>query len=185
MYEIVIDIETTGLDKLVDTPIQIAFEILNDRKQSLDRGDFYIYPDHPLSPVITRLTGIDQRILSRRGYRNGPATRKYMDLIWKYQPCTLVGHNLISFDYPILHNWMERFYAAKFKQPPIVKLVDTMHLASINFRTKKWLKLEECARRLDILFNKEQLHNAIEDVKLTKAVYLALIKSISIDSIFE
>lgn len=174
MYEIVIDIETTGLDKLVDTPIQIAWCVLKERKV-LEEYNFYINPGRFLNPIITRLTGIDWDLLKARGYGNGPATRKYMDLVWKYQPCTLVGHNLISFDFPILHNWMEQFYKGKFKQPPIVKLIDTMHLASIKFKTTKWLKLEECAKKLDILFNKEQLHNAIEDVKLTKTVYLALL----------
>jgi len=182
MYEIVIDIETTGLDKLVDTPIQIAWTVLTvwttapfPGRKVLEEGSFYIRPEKLLREIITRKTGITQETLNSKGYNNVPATRKYMDLIWKYQPCTLVGHNLISFDYPILHNWMERYYRGKFKQPPIVKLVDTMHLASIKFKTTKWLKLEECAKRLDILFNKEQLHNAIEDVKLTKAVYLALL----------
>ena len=173
MYEIIIDIETTGLDKLVDTPIQIAWIVLK-RRERVGGGNFYINPDILLPKVITSLTGIDQKLLTARGYTNGPATRKYMDLIWQFQPCTLVGHNLISFDYPILHNWMEQYYSGKFKQPPIVKLIDTMHLASIKWKTSKWLKLEECGKRLDILFNKEQLHNAIEDVKLTKEVYLGL-----------
>lgn len=175
MYYIVIDIETTGLDKLKDTPIQIAFVILNDRKQEVDGGSYYINPTNPISPIITSITGITQEVLSTKGYANSVAARKYMDLIWQYQPCKLIGHNLIAFDYPILHNWMERFYQGKFKQPPLVGLIDTMHLASIKFKTKKWLKLEECARRLEILFNKEQLHNAIEDVNLTKAVYLSLL----------
>jgi len=175
MYDIIIDIETTGLDKLLDDPIQIAFIILNDRKQQVKEGSFYINSTNHLSSVITRLTGITQEILQTRGYASSVATRKYMDLVWQYQPATLVGHNLISFDYPILHNWMERHFEGEFKQPPIVQLIDTMHLASAVFKTKKWLKLEECARRLDILFNKEQLHNATEDVKLTKAVYLELL----------
>ena len=174
MYKIVIDIETTGLNKLVDTPIQIAWNTLKEKKL-VEEGSFYINPGFPLSSIITRITGITQETLVERGYGNGPATRKYMDLIWKWQPCTLVGHNLISFDFPILHNWMERFYKGKFKQPPVVKLIDTMHLASIKWKTKKWFKLEECGKKLDILFNKEQLHNAIEDVKLTKEVYLALL----------
>jgi len=175
MYYIVIDIETTGLDKLLDDPIQVAFEILSDKKQGLDGGSFYVNSTNNLSPAITRLTGITQEVLQTQGYANSVAARKYMDLIWQYQPATLVGHNLISFDYPILHNWMERHYSGRFKQPPIAQLIDTMHLASIKFKTTKWLKLEECAHRLDILFNKEQLHNAIEDVKLTKAVYLTLL----------
>lgn len=173
MYEIIIDIETTGLDKLVDTPIQIAWSILLKRKE-VDRESFYINPTNPVPSAITAYTGITQKTLTTRGYANVPATRRYMDLIWHHQPCTLIGHNLIAFDYPILHNWMERFYSGKFKQPPIVKLIDTMHLASIKWKTQKWLKLEDCAKRLDILFNKEQLHNAIEDVKLTREVYLGL-----------
>ena len=176
MYEIVIDIETTGLDKLVDTPIQIAWCVLGIGRKPLEEGSFYVKPDIALSPIITRLTGITPEILSQRGYGNGPATRKYMDLIWRFQPCTLVGHNLISFDYPILHNWMECFYRGRFKQPPVVKLVDTMHLASVKWKTKKWMKLEDCATRLDILFNREQLHNAIEDARLTKEVYLGLLE---------
>ena len=174
MYEIIIDIETTGLDKLKDTPIQIAWSVLKKRK-SVEAGSFYINPDILLPKIITSITSITQETLTARGYRNGPATRKYMDLIWQFQPCTLVGHNLISFDYPILHNWMERFYTGKFKQPPVVKLVDTMHLASIKWKTKKWLKLEECGKRLDILFNKEQLHDARADVALTREVYLGLL----------
>ena len=99
-----------------------------------------------------------------------------MDLIWRLQPCTLIGHNLVAFDYPILHNWMERFYRGRFKQPPIVKLIDTMHMASVKWKVKKWLKLEECANRLNIVFNKEQLHNALADARLTKEVYLGLLE---------
>lgn len=175
MYEVIIDIETTGLDKLVDTPIQIAWSVLGTGRKQLEEGSFYINPHSPLPQVITRLTGITDEILLARGYGNGPATRKYMELIWRLQPCTLVGHNLISFDYPILHNWMERFHMGRFKQPPIVKLVDTMHLASVKWKTKKWMKLEDCATRLDILFNREQLHNAMEDVRLTREVYLGLL----------
>jgi len=175
MYEVIIDIETTGLDKLKDTPIQIAWSVLGIGRKSLEEGSFYINPGSKLPEVITRLTGITQETLTQRGYDNAPAARKYMDLIWRLQPCTLVGHNLISFDYPILHNWMEHFYKGRFKQPPIVKLIDTMHMASMKWKTKKWLKLEECARRLEILFNKEQLHNAVQDVRLTKEVYLGLL----------
>ena len=178
MYEIVIDIETTGLDKLVDTPIQIAWCVLSNKREPLEEGSFYINPGKPLKEVITRITGIDDETLASRGYANGPAARKYMDLIWRLQPCTLVGHNLISFDYPILHNWMERFYSGRFKQPPVVKLVDTMHMASVVWKTNKWLKLEECGKRLDVIFNKEQLHNAIADVRLTREVYLGLLNCI-------
>jgi len=176
MYEIVIDVESTGLDKLVDTPIQIAWSVLGHRRKFLEEGSFYINPEVPLPSIITSMTGITEKTLQTRGYGNGPATRKYMDLIWRLQPCTLIGHNLISFDYPVLHNWMERFYSGRFKQPPVVSLVDTMHMASVKWKTRKWLKLEDCAKRLDILFNKEQLHNAIEDVRLTREVYLALLE---------
>ena len=176
MYYIILDIETTGLDKLKDTPIQIAWQVLNDRKQEMEKGSYYINPIKLISSRIIAITGITQETLTIRGYVDKVAAKKYMQLIWKWQPCTLVGHNLISFDFPILHNWMERFYPGRFKQPPIVALEDTMHMASIKWNTKKWLKLEECGKRLDILFNKEQLHNAETDVALTKAVYLELIK---------
>uniref|UniRef100_A0A6H1ZCZ3 Putative exonuclease n=1 Tax=viral metagenome TaxID=1070528 RepID=A0A6H1ZCZ3_9ZZZZ len=175
MYHIVIDIETTGLDKLLDNPIQIAWIVLSDSKGQVGKGSFYINSTNNLNPLITRLTGITQETLQTQGYANSVAAKKYMDLVSQYQPATLIGHNLISFDYPILHNWMERYFAGKFKQPPLVGLIDTMHLASVKFKTKKWLKLEDCAKRLEILFNREQLHNAIEDVKLTKEVYLALL----------
>ena len=174
MYHIVMDIETTGLDKLKDTPIQIAWNVLKEKKL-IEEGAFYIKPDIALPEIITRITGMKEEILTTQGYANSVGTKKYMDLIWQYQPATLIGHNLISFDYPILHNWMESFYPGRFKQPPIVQLIDTMHLASVKFKTKKWTKLEDCGKRLDILFNKEQLHNAIADVRLTKEVYLALL----------
>ena len=175
MYEIILDIETTGLNKFNDYPIQIAWEVLNFQRKQIEKGHFYIRSKPFLSPKIEKLTEITQDFLNKNGLSNLVASERYMSLIWRWQPCTLVGHNLISFDYPILHNWMEKFFEGHFKQPPVASLIDTMHMASGVFKTKKWLSLEECARRLGILFNKEQLHNAVEDVRLTKAVYLALL----------
>jgi DNA polymerase III alpha subunit (gram-positive type) len=176
MYYLIVDIETTGLNKLKDTPIQIAWQVLNNKRQKVGKGSYYINPIKPISKTVIAITGIAQETLSARGYIDTVAANKYRQLVWKWQPCTLVGHNLIGFDFPILHNWLERFYSGPFKQPPIVALEDTMHMASIKWHTKKWLKLEECGRRLEILFNKEQLHNAEADVALTTAVYLGLIE---------
>ena len=70
MYEIVIDIETTGLDKLVDTPIQIAWCVLGNERKFLEEGSFYINPGRALTEVITRITGIDDEILASRGWAN-------------------------------------------------------------------------------------------------------------------
>lgn len=175
MFEIVLDIETTGVNKFEDYPIQIAWQTLNFERKTIEKGDFYIWSKPFLSPKIEEITGITQDFLRENGLSNLKGTTRYMNLIRRWQPCTLVGHNLIASDYPILHNWMERFFEGRFKQPPITKLVDTMHMASTKFHTRRWLPLEECARRLDIIFNKDQLHNAKMDASLTKAVYLTLL----------
>jgi len=175
MYTLIIDIETTGVDSLKDTPIQLAWIALNGGHKEVGKGSFFILPNAKLSEKVVKITGITNKELQLKGYSNTAGAKKYMDLVWNYQPCTLVGHNLIAFDFPFLHNWMERFYNGTFKQPPIARLEDTMHLAGIHFKTRKWLKLEECGNRLEILFNKEQLHDARADVELTKAVYLSLL----------
>ena len=175
MYRVIIDIETTGLDILRDTPIQIAAIVLNDSLNEVSDFSFFVNPFKRISQKVESITGITNEELLKHGYIDSVATKRYMDFIWKWQPCTLVGHNLISFDFPMLTNWLQTYFQGKFKQPPIASLVDTMHLASIKFKTRKWLKLEDCGKRLDIIFNKEQLHNAIADVRLTKAVYLALL----------
>lgn len=173
MYEIIVDTETTGLDKQKDSPIQIAFCVMNMRKP-IEEGTFLIRSTNHLDHTITELTGITQRDLNERGYSNATATKKWMDFIWKWQPCSLVGHNLINFDFPIIFNWMDRHFQGHFKHPPVTSLVDTMHLCSTFFGVKKWLRLEDCASRLSIKFDRSKLHNALEDVALTRAVYLAI-----------
>jgi DNA polymerase III alpha subunit (gram-positive type) len=172
------DIETTGLDKFKDQPIQIAYLVTTeqDRRKVQEQGCFFVVPDKRITQFITRKTGITNEMVRTRGYANHVATGLWHKLVWKYQPCRLVGHNFINFDLHMILNWLERFHPNKFKHPPLTEVVDTMFLAQKRLKTRKWPKLSKTAIFLKIPFVESELHNAVADVELTWKVYRELKK---------
>jgi len=176
VYEIICDIETTGLDKFKDQPIQLAYLVTNENNRSkiLRQGSFYIVPETRITKFITRKTGITNETVRTRGCANHVATKMWHDLVWSFQPCRLIGHNFINFDLHMILNWLERFHPNKFKHPPLTEVVDTMFLAQGLLKTRRWPKLSKTAIFLKIPFVEEELHNATKDVELTWKVYRIL-----------
>ena len=173
MYEIVIDIETTGLNILEDVPIELGYVVYYGREE-INSGSFYIRPHRkhlPLNPQIVKITGIDEERLEKHGISTAEATQRWHNLVWRYQPCTLVGYNLLNFDFPMIQNWLATYHSVRFKHPPIAKISDVMHMVGIAVKTRSWLKLREAAELLQVSFAEEDLHTALGDVRLTYKIY--------------
>ena len=100
----------------------------------------------------------------------------WKNIVWRYQPARLLGYNLINFDLPILQRLLQQYGTGKFKHPPLEGVVDVMFLTQRFFQTRKWPKLSEAMNRLNISYKEEDLHDALTDVKMTWAVYEALIR---------
>lgn len=181
MYEITFDIETTGLDLLKDIPIQVGAVVhqvgrkTGDRETALAEVLWHTVAPHPLPAIITKITGLTNKILQEKGYTPSLSAKKWHELVWKYQPAILIGYNLINFDFPMLSNFLSTYTPGRFKHPPVFQILDVMHMASVYFHTRKWIKLSECAKRLGIPFDKELLHTALEDAILTQKCYVKML----------
>ena len=170
MYQIFFDLETTGLDITKESPIQIGAIACDEEFKVLDSFNHYVKTNKPLDPFIVNLTGITDEKLAKEGLAPKVVAEKWNNFIWKYQPCSLIGYNSISYDYPLLCNWLYRHVTGNFKLPPVHMLEDYMRNASVYFKTKKWLKLSATAERLGIDFEKGSLHGALADATLTKEI---------------
>jgi DNA polymerase III alpha subunit (gram-positive type) len=173
MNYLVCDIETSGLDLINDVPVQLAYEIHNGNTDKLIKlGSFYMKPPKPLSEEVQKVHGITNEFLDSPGVLTlAQGAGIYEQLFWNYRPIMIVGYNIINFDFPMIQNWLLRHNPKAFKHPPCITIIDVMHLASLYFKTFKWPKLSVAAKDLDIPFDKEELHNASGDVRLTWEVF--------------
>jgi len=170
MNFIVLDIETTGLDITRDNPIQIAWEVYNEKYKRLEQSSIYIKTNY-LHPKITEITKITIELLREKGITPQAAANVYHSLLWKYYPAVLVGYNIVNFDFPMIQNWLVRNIPGRFKHPPSLGIQDVMFMCCVTFNTRKWIKLVDAGKRFKIKFNSRALHNAGVDVNLTWKIF--------------
>ena len=173
---ITIDVETTGLSLITDVPIQVAFQARSAKGDLRSEGMWYHKIDKPLPKIITEITAITDKTLNEEGVSLLEGTKKYNQLIWGNQPAVLLGYNIINFDQPIIQNWLYNYRQVgnKFPFPPVMQIIDVMQLCSIYFKTKKWLKQSEAARRLGLDFDPKKLHDASYDIDLCWRIFWKL-----------
>jgi len=175
MNYITLDLETTGVDVQRDKPIQFAWVVHNSYNVRQTATKFLVNnQDIKVDPFIENLTGITNEEIREKGISPATAVQRYNTAVWSFQPAILVGYNLINFDLPILQNFLCENVPGRFKFPPLAGIWDVMHLCSKFFKTKKWLKLAEAGKKLDILFDADRLHDALADVNLTWAIFQEL-----------
>jgi DNA polymerase III epsilon subunit-like protein len=174
---IVVDLETTGVKVLEDLPVQLAYEVyfVNTEKKIWLQNEadcFWINPKpKSIDPQAEMTHGISQTFLDRKGEGLSLVASKWHSVIWNYHPTYLIGYNIINFDFPIIVNWLYHYSKGKFKFPPLLGILDVMFLAQRHFKMRGWPKLSESARKLNLEFNEEDLHDARDDVRLTWRVF--------------
>jgi DNA polymerase III subunit epsilon len=102
-----LDLESTGLDTENDEIIELG-AVLWDTESSIPCGLFSVLvkPDKPISPEITKITGLTNEILAKYAL---PKTVAYMDFseFAKEAEC-FVAHNGNMFDKPMLASNLKR-----------------------------------------------------------------------------
>lgn len=170
MYFITIDIETTGLDIYEDVPIQMALSVHDEKDRLVWEHSSYILTAQKLRPIITKITGLTDEILLSKGLSIADSIQQWKSVMHNFQPVTLLGYNIINFDFPMIQNWINTNSAGKFKFPPICAIVDVMIQIAAE-RKSKWLKLAKAAEVYDIDFVAADLHDAMADVRVTWELY--------------
>jgi DNA polymerase-3 subunit epsilon/ATP-dependent DNA helicase DinG len=158
---VALDIETTGLDSEKDAIIEIAAVRFNESRVEAEWQKL-INPGRRIPPFITQLTGItDQMVL-------------------KAPPLHAVLHELASFvgNFPILGQSI-RFDLSFLKRQHLFndnETIDTYELASILLPCASRYNLGALAQALGVLLPAD--HRALNDARVTRAVYLRLLEMV-------
>ncbi len=157
------DIETTGLDPEMDDIIEIA-AVISKNGVILDEYQCLVKTDKTLSPRITEITNITQKMLDDEGINIDDALRGFLEFAGD-RP--LAGQNIINFDMKFLQIQLQR----RLKTSIHNKLIDTLLIARVMIKKLKSYTLSNIGEYLGIYVDKEKLHRALNDVKLNAEVY--------------
>ncbi|MCY4561870.1 MAG: 3'-5' exonuclease [Flavobacteriaceae bacterium] len=159
----ILDLETTGLDVKKDRIVQIGIlKLSTDRTKPDQEYSQLLNPEMSISPESVEVHNITEQMVE-----NMPTFRqKALEIFDFIKGCDLCGFNLLRFDLRLL---ALEFYRVGFREFDFkkVKIVDVKNI----FHTKEPRTLSAavefyCHKKF------ENAHDALEDVKATKAVLI-------------
>lgn len=157
---VVLDTETTGLDRRDDAIIEIAMIAYDDGKE-VERFSTFINPGRPISPSASRVNHIHDADVA-----DAPSIDAVMpDVLRLLSGRVVIGHS-VTFDLAFLG------YAVPPEAGRLsVEYVDTIPLARRAFPGRSTYKLSALAR--DLGLSDTQEHRALGDVLLTARLFKA------------
>ena len=165
---VVVDLETSGLDKNRDYIIEVGAVKIEEGK-ICDKFATLVYTPQMkcLPPEVESLTGITYEQL-----KGAPLVEEVLQKLYKFaKDCTLVAHNL-PFDFAFLRNW--GFWCGVHFDEFEKDAIDTIDLAKQVLGDKvKNYKLATLADYFNIEFNH---HRALDYAEVTAKIFLELIK---------
>ena len=166
MREVVLDIETTGLEyNLGHKVIEIACIELSNFLPTGEAYQTYINPERESSSSAKEQHGISDDFLKDKKLFKEIAP----DFLNFIKDSPLIAHNGVAFDIPFLNHEL------KYNQFNILKnqIVDTLIIARKKFPGSP-ANLDALCRRFDIDLSIREKHSALIDAKLLAKVYLEL-----------
>jgi ATP-dependent DNA helicase DinG len=154
---VALDLETTGLDPQRDAIIEIG-AVRFDGHRVEGEWKTLVNPGRPVPPPITQLTGISSEMVS-----GAPSIREVLpDLVRFVGDAPILGQN-IAFDLAFLQ---------RYKILADNEVMDTYEMASVLMPTAGRYNLGALGQELGIAL--PATHRALDDARLTRAVYLTL-----------
>lgn len=103
-----LDLESTGLDKVKDRPIEVGVALWTTKfNRSLDTRTLLVQSDGvPVTDEITQITGITQSMCDNFGYTPEEAYDESMYFVDRAE--AIVAFNGNRFDVPMYHSWAKR-----------------------------------------------------------------------------
>ena len=156
----VIDLETTGLDPLYDSIIEVA-AIRIDKGQVVDQFTSLINTGYEINEYITRLTGITNDMIAV-----APTLEELLPQFLEFiGDSIIVGHN-VNFDINFLYTACTRYQLKPFSND----YVDTMRFSRRLFPNERRNRLIDLVIRFNLGDSEE--HRALGDAFQTNACYV-------------
>jgi hypothetical protein len=115
------DVESTGLDVNNDRPIEVGAILWSTgQHKALESAGFLVKSDVPISPEITKITGIQPSAVERFGFESEAALDNVLAMLELAD--AVIGQNILRFDKRVLESWCQRHYRAL----PAKLYIDTM-----------------------------------------------------------
>ena len=164
--EIVLDVETTGLDRKVDRVIEIGCVELLDMMPTGNNYHKYINPQgHPVHKAAYRVHGLSDVFLATK-----PPFKRLVERFLEYiSDSPLVIHNA-SFDIGMLNEELDRLGYEPINNP----IIDTLQLAKEK-RPRGKQTLDALCSAYNIDKSKRKLHGALLDAELLAEVYIEML----------
>ncbi len=156
---VIVDLETTGLSPLRNEIIEIGAIKVRDN-EIIDRMDILVKPQVAVSPFITRLTGITNKMLE-----DAIGIKEALEMFRNFaSDSTLMAHNA-RFDMGFLNSNFERHFKCTLEN----KCLDTLTLSKQYVKGIPNYKLETLANHFDV--NYIGAHRSLKDCEITYEVY--------------
>lgn len=154
------DIETTGLNPLLDEITEIAI-IKYKNGIFVENFSAYCKISRTLKPEIVELTKITDELLLEKGENPAKVLKNISEFV---KDSVLIAHNGISFDLPFLNAQYKKHGLPPLKNP----LLDTLFLAKALYGKDKHKSyaLGALAKKFLTNFNAEEAHSAFYDTKI-------------------
>ncbi len=168
MKYIVFDIETTGLDVLNDSIIEIGAVKVQDGIV-IEEFEEFINPGFSIPEHITRINGIDDSLVANADYP-GVVLSRFIQFISDAE--FLVGHNAKRFDYPFIESEFKR-NGLRFEGLPCK---DTVWISRSKVRRLRSYSLASLCEHFGIV--NRTAHRALSDVYATYELFEQLHKEL-------
>lgn len=170
---IVFDLETTGLSPRFDEIIEFGAVKLQYGKV-IDRLQFFIKGEKPISEFTTSLTGITQDMVND-GISEIDGIKKIINFI---QDFTLVAHNA-SFDIGFLKEKIFKYELNKMSN----QWIDTLSIARFLIEQSKSYRLEVICKKYAINYDTEIAHRADYDAEVLSLLWLKFMNELLVKEI--
>lgn len=184
-----LDLETTGLDPLTNSIVQIAAEYHIDGKKQ-DQFFVEIKPpisqDRLISLDALKVTKLNLNKIFNSGKDEGPALISFVDWVLSLDAnkLSICGHN-VHFDIAFMKNLFRRYNLNGWDNIISHRIEDTCSLArslqKAGILPNSSVSLGSLAELLNITIpENETLHNAKTDVRVTSEIYYKLINKLKL-----
>jgi DNA polymerase-3 subunit epsilon len=162
--EIIIDTETTGLERKLDRIVEIGCVEINNLLPTGKTFHKYVNPTHPVHKEAFAVHGLSNEFLKTKlTFRR--VVNQFLTFIGDAR---LVAHNA-SFDLGMINDELERL-----DMPPLHnEIIDTLEMAKTK-RPGKRATLDALCSAFNIDTSKRTLHGALLDAELLSEVYVEL-----------
>jgi len=155
----VIDLETTGLDPLYDSIIEIA-AVHVEKGRIVDQFNTLVNPGYEIDDFIIELTGITNEMLA-----SAPSIEKILPSFLDFVGADIIlGHN-VNFDINFLYTACER----QLSKPFCNDFIDTMRFSRRLFPSERHHRLIDLVKRFNLGATEE--HRALSDALQTHECY--------------